>query len=88
MLRKQIDSKLPNNHEMTLRRLRSLHKRFLEILTSLKKYKETINIHIKEGYARKMTKEETVNISGKTRYLPHHPVSILRNQERCEWCLM
>ena len=35
---------------------------------------ETINTYIKEGYPRKMTKEETINTSDKTWYLPHHPV--------------
>ena len=28
MLRKQVDSRLPNNYEMALRRLRSFHQRF------------------------------------------------------------
>ena len=74
MLWKQIDSRLPNNHEMALRRLRSLHKRFLGNPDLFEKYKETINTYIKKGYARKMTKEETINTSDKTWYLPHHPV--------------
>ena len=74
MLWKQIDSRLPNNHEMALRRLRSLHKRFLGNPDLFEKYKETINTNIKEGHARKMTKEETINTSDKTWYLPHHPV--------------
>ena len=72
MLWKQINSRLPNNHEMVLRR--SLHKRFLRNPSLFEKYKETINTYIKEGYARKMTKEETINTSDKTQYLPHHPV--------------
>ena len=74
VLWKQIDSRLPNNHEMTLRRLRSLHKQFLGNPDLFEKYKKTINTYIKEGYARKMTKEETMNTSDKTWYLPHHPV--------------
>ena len=64
MLWKQINSRLPNNHEMVLRR--SLHKRFLRNPSLFEKYKETINTYIKEGYARKMTKEETINTSDKT----------------------
>ena len=59
---------------MALRRLRSLHKRFLGNPDLFEKYKETINTYIKESYARKMTNEETINTSGKTWYLLHHPV--------------
>ena len=73
MLWKQID-RLPNNHEMAMRRLRSLHKRFLGNPDLFEKYNEIINTYIKYGYARKMTKEETINTSNKTWYLPHHPV--------------
>ena len=74
MLWKQIDSRLPNNHEMAMRKLRSLHKQFRGNPDLFEKYKETINTYIKEGYARKMTKEETINTSDKIWYLPHHPV--------------
>ena len=88
MLWKQVDSRLPINHEMALRRLRSLHKRFLRNPDLLEKYKETINIYIKEGYARKMIKEEAINTSDKTWYLPHHPVFHPQKPERWEWCLM
>ena len=59
---------------MALRRLRSLQKRFPGNPYLFEKYKETINTYIKEGYARKMTKEEIINTSNKTWYLPHHPV--------------
>lgn len=59
---------------MALRRLRSLHKRFLGNPDHFEKYKETINTYIKEGYPRKMTKEKTINISDETCHLPHHPV--------------
>ena len=74
MLWKQIDSRLPNNHEMAMRRLRSLHKQFRENPDLFEKYRETRNTYIKEGYARKMTKEETINTSDKIWYLPHHSV--------------
>ena len=73
MLWKKIDSRLPNNHETALRRLRSLHKWFLGNPDLFEKYKKIINTFLKEGYARKMTKE-TINTSDKTCYLPHHPV--------------
>ena len=59
---------------MVLRRLRSLHKRFLGNPDLFEKYKETINTYIKKGCARKMTNEETINTSGKTWYLLHHLV--------------
>ena len=68
------NSRLPNSHEMALRKLRSLHKRFLGNFDFFEKRKGTINTYIKEGYARKMTNEESINISNKTLYLPHHPV--------------
>ena len=45
---------------MALRRPRSLHKRFLGNPDLHEKYKVAINTYIKEGYARKMTKEETI----------------------------
>ena len=57
MLWKQIDSRLSNNHDMALRGLRSLHKRFLGNPELFEKYKETINTYIKEGCARKMANE-------------------------------
>ena len=66
MLWKQRVRKLLNDHEMTLRRQRSLHKRFLGNPDLFEKYKETINTYIKEDYTRKMTKEETINTSDKT----------------------
>ena len=59
---------------MALRRLRSLHKWFLGNTDHFEKYMETINTYIKEGYPRKMTKEETINTSDETCHLPHHPV--------------
>ena len=75
MLWKRIYSRLPNNHQMTLRRrLRFLHKRFLGNPDLFENYEETINMYTKEGYASKMIKEETINTSGKTWYLPLHPV--------------
>ena len=73
---------------MALRRLRSLHKRFLGNPDLCEKCKETINTYIKEGYARKMIKEEAINTSDKTCYLPHHPVFHPQKPERWEWCLM
>ena len=57
-----------------MRRLRFLPKRFLGNHDLSVKYKEAISTYIKEGYARKMTKEETIITSEKTWYLPHHPV--------------
>ena len=36
--------------------------------------KQIIDNYIKEGYARKLTKEEREKASSRTWYLPHHPV--------------
>ena len=75
MLWKRIYSRLPNNHQMTLRRrLRFLHKRFLGNPDLFENYEETINMYTKEGYASKMIKRETINTSDNTWYLPLHPV--------------
>ena len=65
MLRKEMDSRLLNNHEIALRRLRFLPKRFLGNLDLSVKCNEAISTYIKEGYARKMTKEETISTSEK-----------------------
>ena len=81
MLWKQVDSRLPINHEMALRRLRSLHKRFLGNPDLFEKYKETINIYIKEGYTGKMIKEEAINTSDKHGICPIIQFSFLRNQK-------
>ena len=85
---KKIDSRLINNQEMALRRLRSLHKRFLGNLDLFEKYKETKNTYIKEGYARKMKKVETIDISDKHDICCIIQFFIFRNQERSKWCLM
>ena len=39
-----------------------------------KKYKETINIYIEMGYAKKLSREEACRVSEKRWYVPHHPV--------------
>ena len=86
VLLKQIDSRLPNNHEMALRRQRSLHKRFLGNPDLFEKYKKTINTYITEGYARKMTKEETINASEKNMVFatsPSFPSSETRKGASC-----
>ena len=39
-----------------------------------KKYKDTINIYIEMGYAKKLSREEACKVSKKRWYVPHHPV--------------
>ena len=51
-----------------------MHRRFQRDPVLYIKYKETLENHIKRGYARKLTKEEREKVSDKTWYLPHHPV--------------
>ena len=74
MLWKQTNSEFPDNRETALRRLKLLHKRFQKSPELFEKYNESIQTYVKEGYARKMSKEESKNVSSKTWYLLHHPV--------------
>ena len=82
ILWKQIDSSLLNNYEIALRKLRSHHQQFLGNPDLFEKYKETTNTYIKQGYARKVTKEKNINTNHGICHIIQF--SILRNQERCE----
>ena len=74
MLWKKGNQTLDNNYEIAFRRLKPLHRRFRKDPELYIKYKETIENHIKHGYAKKLTKEEREKVSDRTWYLPHHPV--------------
>ena len=65
---------LPNNHEMALRRLQSLHKPIVGNPNIFAKYNKTIHMYIEEGSIRKMTKEETKKNIRQNRVFSNHPV--------------
>ena len=68
------NQKLPNNYEAGLRRLKRLQRRQQRNRELFSRYKQIIDNYIKQGYARKLTKEEREKASSRTWYLPHHPV--------------
>ena len=57
-----------------LRRLKPLQRILQRNSEWFSKYKQTIDNYIKQGYARKLTKEEREKVSNRTWYLPHHSV--------------
>ena len=68
------DIKFPNNYHMAIRRFKLLKNRLQRNSELKEKYVKTVQGYIDKGYARKMSKQETHEISQRTWYLPHHPV--------------
>ena len=66
--------RLPNNHNMALKRFNFLKKRLQKDTKLHQKYKEAMTGYLKKGYARKLSKKKVDEVSRRTRYLPHHPV--------------
>ena len=64
----------PNNYNVALKRFNMLKKQLKRDPDFRKKYKDTINIYIEMGYAKKLSREEACNVSEKRWYVPHHPV--------------
>ena len=58
MLWKKGNQKLWNNYEAARRRIKPLQRRLQRIPKLLRKYKQTIDNYIKQGYARELTEEE------------------------------
>ena len=75
MLWKKGNQNLPKNYEAALRRLKPLQRRLQRNPELFSKYKQIDN-YIKQGYVRKLTKEERekVKVSKRNWYLQHHPV--------------
>ena len=74
MLWKESILQLPNNRKSAEKRFQCLESRLKRQPHLHEKYKSVINNYILKGYARKLPKDEEVNSSDKTWYLPHHPV--------------
>ena len=75
MLWKNVNSQLPNNKEMALKRFGHLRRRLRKDPTLYQKYKETFDRYLQKGYARRMTESEASCTTSRTWYLPHHPVT-------------
>jgi len=63
---------LPDSRKMTERRLDSLKRRLAKDPAMHERYTAIVEGYVKNGYAQELTKPELS--SGKTWYLPHHPV--------------
>ena len=70
---KKSSPDMPNNKSIAERRLHLLKKRFDKDQVLWKKYSEFIDNLLKQGHARKVPNER-LQKSGKSWYLPHHPV--------------
>ena len=65
---------LLDNKNLALSRLFSLEKKFKNHPTLETSYKDTIQEHISQGHASKLSKIEAKRATPTTNYLPHHPV--------------
>ena len=74
MLWKNESTDLPDNKLLAIKRFKLLKKRLRANPDVYEKYRAIINDYVTNGYARRMTKEETAITTPKTWYLPHHPV--------------
>ncbi|XP_063962490.1 uncharacterized protein LOC135155922 [Lytechinus pictus] len=68
------DVNLPDGKKMAETRLRSLQRRLAKDQVMHKKYTETVEGYIEKGYAQGVPDVDSTRHSGKTWYLPHHPV--------------
>ena len=65
---------LPDNFPAAARRLEFLEKRLSRDPELAANYKRTIDMDMKKGYIKRLTKEEVVAPVTRKWYLPHHPV--------------
>ena len=75
LLWKDDNPVLPCNRAVAEARLQYLKKRFCRDPKLEVKYRAAIQECVDKGYARKLSKEETVTVSNTTLYLPNHPVT-------------
>ena len=73
LLWKDGNPTLPNNELLAIKRLHSTEKRLNKNPEFRQKYHDTIQSHIDNGYARKLSEEES-KPTAVTNYLPHHGV--------------
>ena len=64
---------LPDNFPAAARRLEFLEKRLSRDPELAANYKRTIDMDMKKGYIKRLTKEEVVAPVARKWYLPHHP---------------
>ena len=88
MLWQEENPPFPNNYKIALKRFNMLKQRLKQDSDLRKKYYDTINTYIKEGYAKKLSKEEACKVSKRTCYLPHLPIFNKNKPENSEWFLM
>lgn len=74
LLWKEPTPRLPHNRPLAEARIIHLKSRFKRDPQLFTKYKTVMDEYIKKGYAVKLSREEAAKVSGKTWYLPHHPV--------------
>ena len=70
---KKFHDRLPDNYELTLKRLHGLLHRLQQDPTILQEYNVIIQDQISKGIVQIVTDKEDVS-SGKVHYLPHHAV--------------
>ena len=74
---------LPNNKQMTEKRLQSLARCLNKDKTLKCKYTEEIHKLLEKGYAQVVPEKDLQCQNGKVWYLPHHPVLNPRKPEKC-----
>jgi hypothetical protein len=66
---------LTDNREMAEKRFHYLSKKLARNPDMRQRYTKEIHGYISNGYARKLTADETVSVTDRTYYLPHHGVT-------------
>ena len=79
---------LPGNFSAAARRLEFLEKRLSCDPELAANYNKTIDMDMKKGYIKKLTKEEAGTPVTRKWYLPHHPVVNPRNLVRFDEYVM
>ena len=71
---KKDSAHLPNNYLLAKRRLESLERNLAKNPNKAKMYDEAIREYERNGWAKKLTREEATNANGPVHYLPHHGI--------------
>ena len=74
LLRKNENTKLPCNREIAVLRLKSLENKFKKEPEFCKKYQQTIESHLKNGYATELDSKLYNENNEIVNYIPHHGV--------------
>lgn len=65
---------LVNNRKLAERRFEQLERKLGQNRSMRERYSNVLNDYVTKGYARKLTPQETSQVSDRTYYLPHHAV--------------